>query len=394
MQASPNYPIDFQPHYAGEDPRSMHTDKRKSRLAPSHFMLICGCLMLILTVIVPCWESKRLMADPTFVYFVGREYCLWTVLACLIAILTYSLMIVLLFGCARSEAKTQHSVFGIATTVITMLGLTMLLISQPLRYDSKAAYEELFFHCSDGPRTKKITEYAAVLQSLRSQPDCAKLESVEKCDGYHESQPYTGFLKELEATYMCTGFCYGTGSLVDAVNPIVNGSQQAPVSSNAVVAPPAAANTTDKKRDAGLMQLTGGLNAGSQGLVATLQQFAHQNSVSHLQQMPSGPSLLSVGASPVANSATTQVYPPTLFTGANYKASCDGMAARALRYKAMESANFFYFEGIALVFSAIAVMFLQVAGMCSSLNHVWIGKPRGHRAPPAAPRHHGFAAMG
>merc|ERR1719199_1089618 len=57
-------------------------------------------------------------------------------------------------------------------------------------------------------------------------------------------------------------------------------------------------------------------------------------------------------------------YPPTLFSQANFQASCDGMAARNMRNFAGDVADQTFYEGIMLVIVSIIIGFLKLLGFC------------------------------
>jgi len=314
-------------------------------IKPSRIVLGVGSLMLLLTVTMPVWEAYRLMLDPTFAYFIGREYCMSIIALCMSAIFLYCMMIVLLFSCAREEGKTQHSVLGSVTTVITVLGLCLLLIAQPLKRDSKDAYEDLFFRCASAPRMQLLVEHSMVLQTLRnSSSACAAQVSVEQCEGFQESHPYTGYLKAIEGSYRCAGFCWG-GDVTAA---------PADKTANTTVAPEAGAGLLSQERPRPGITLVSTL----------LSELARRRAG---QRAGSSASLLSTDHAVVrAVVKGIQSYPPTLFTDANYQTSCDGMAARVLRYRAVEVADMLYIEGVVLVFVAILVMFLELVETCTS----------------------------
>jgi len=65
------------------------------------------------------------------------------------------------------------------------------------------------------------------------------------------------------------------------------------------------------------------------------------------------------------NAKGEQVYPPTLFSQANFKVTCDGMAARRIRNFALEIGNQLMAEGCMLVGTAIVVSFGQLLTFCS-----------------------------
>lgn len=360
-------------------------------IKPSRIVLGVGALMLFLTVTMPIWEAYRLMFDPTFIYFVGREYCMLVIVVCVSAIFLYCAMIILLFGCAREEGKTQHNVMGTVTTVITVLGLALLVIAPPLKRDSETAYEDLFFRCASTPRTQRLMEYSGVLQTLRnSSSECAGQVSVEQCEGFQESQPYTGYLKAIESSYKCSGFCWGSAVATPAaLVPLIDGSDD---DDDAAASAEDAVNYTVALNDT--VAPTGGVGLLSERpksgitLVGALQKLAaekvrRQSAASPQrragQQRAGGSmSLLSTDHADAraedsarAVESGAQTYPPTLFTDANYQTSCDGMAARVLRYEAMEVADMLYIEGVVLVFVAIVVMLVEIIGTCTSFS--WLG---------------------
>jgi hypothetical protein len=57
-------------------------------------------------------------------------------------------------------------------------------------------------------------------------------------------------------------------------------------------------------------------------------------------------------------------YPPTLFTIANFKQTCEGAAARELDWLVVQTGNMIYLEGIALFLTASLLGFLRIMSMC------------------------------
>merc|ERR1719335_192902 len=83
-----------------------------------------------------------------------------------------------------------------------------MLISLPLGRQSVEMYNTLLYRCDYGDQTHKLYEYSQVLYNIRRMPGCANKHSVEDCDGYEPAPPYTTFLKDLENSFRCSGFCY------------------------------------------------------------------------------------------------------------------------------------------------------------------------------------------
>lgn len=171
-----------------------------------------GVLIFSLAVVMPCWDAVRLGGDAIYVYFMGRYFQSWAVFVCIASVLWYAIAMRALFKFAWTEFKTEHTVLMITMVTTTGLGLALVLLSVPMRRDVNDVYTELFSNCQFGPHTQRLYEYSTVLTGLRNTPDCIAKTSVEQCSGYAESQPYTGFLKELETQYHCAGFCWGGSS--------------------------------------------------------------------------------------------------------------------------------------------------------------------------------------
>lgn len=67
---------------------------------------------------------------------------------------------------------------------------------------------------------------------------------------------------------------------------------------------------------------------------------------------------------PINATQTTQTFPPTLFSQANWQVSCDGMAARHLVFFGAGAAETMVGEGRVLMGTAIVMGIAQIAGFC------------------------------
>lgn len=92
--------------------------------------------------------------------------------------------------------------------------------------------------------------------------------------------------------------------------------------------------------------------------------FEEMNEAKVLQYMET--SFQCSGICAGTNEKGEQVYPPTLFSQANYKLSCDGMAARRLLNFDAELASQMVTEGTAVLVVAVLISFVQLIGICSS----------------------------
>merc|ERR1719473_2230185 len=132
------------------------------------------------------------------------------------------------FRFAGSRARTsagEGSVLMIVNMFVTLFGLTLMLVSLPLSRQASETYMNLSHRCDYSDQTHRTFEYWTVLHNIRTTPECASMPSVEDCAGYEEAMPYTGFIKNMESTLRCSGFCWrpapvagtaGTGSSASA----------------------------------------------------------------------------------------------------------------------------------------------------------------------------------
>merc|ERR1719265_2905027 len=135
---------------------------------------------------------------------------------CTVAVLWYAVSMRVFFKYAWSAFRTERTILMITMVTTTGLGLALILVSVPMRREAHAVYKELYTNCHFGPHTQRLYEIATVLHGLRNSVACAHKDSVEECLGYEIAQPYTGFLKDLESHYHCSGFCWDGGTAAAA----------------------------------------------------------------------------------------------------------------------------------------------------------------------------------
>jgi len=382
--------------------------ERLENVDPAYLLTLVGAILLALLVLTPVWDATRLVYSFTFVFFNGRMWCFLAICFCIGILAFYILSMVIMVGCGAAEKKTLPSYVYLFTTTITILGLGLLLLAQPLRVDTLTAYNELMMDCNTGPRTEQLTAYYNVLLNLRRQPDCLKKTSVEQCSGFQEQsktkQIELNYLKQMELQYLCSGFCY-------------QGTPQKPGTKPSSVAAALAALRGDTTHDyVGLLQfdkltLFQPTLAGEDFSIVQISRDVLQHRPTGNNHAGLGPHhkhtdmkglfLLAASGHNVSKSAAAwdkvpkgigdtadnmaatgwmSSYPPTLFTNANYKTTCEGAAARELRFSAGETANLLYLEGAALlIFSIIAGLF-QLCGLCKReerVRHVIVSHPDG-----------------
>merc|ERR1719236_381255 len=281
--------------------------------------------------VIPIWNAASLLNDENYVFWVGSAVPGWLITLCVLVIVLYAVTIFAFFKYSRPSVRTEQTIMMIANIFITLLGLSLMLLSLPLSRQSIETYNNLMHRCDYSEQTHRMYEYSQVLHNIRSRPDCAKKFSVEECAGYEPAPPYTSFLKAMESDFRCSGFCYKANPLAGAP-----AGAQAPAPS-----PPPAK---------GLVQHTTSVTRRLN------RHHHHEDKVTPLEV-----ALNQQGIS--ANTLEAQ-YPPTLFSDANYKASCEGMAARDMRNFAGDIGFQTFYQGIYLVLIAIATGFLKLIGFC------------------------------
>jgi len=195
------------------------TKRKLLRFQPSTrstLVTLFGLLLLALVSVVPLMDVVNLAWDPIFVYFVGRQWPICVVLSVVGLAIVYVYCIGFVYNSSPVDTKIEQIVMVIAVVGVTALGLLFLLISLPMIRESQEAYNDLMHSC-ENPRTINLCAYYNALLQIRMQPDCLSQASIEMCPSFQRSEPYTGFLKQLELKYRCSGF--GSGNLTNNTLP-------------------------------------------------------------------------------------------------------------------------------------------------------------------------------
>jgi len=363
------------------DKERANPDKGPFGLEAGYGLTIVGAVLLFLVAVTPMWDSFILLNSSTYVFFVGDLECSRVISFCGAVIVFYILAMLLTTRFAVSERKTYRTFMYVFLSAIMLLGLGLLLFATPIRVQSTAAYNELM-DCT-GLTTVGWTQplyyrlhaaYRGLLE-LRLQPDCINKVSVEQCKGYEAHNPYTGFLKEMELSYECSGFCY-SGNYNNTATPVVA------VLAQQDVVKARAQDTTAKKQGANATVVENLLvsdkvnNRERQRASKQQRQMRQQGTALHASglltnhstpdavpiwvKMPQG---LGDTTNAMAATGWMNKYPPNLFTNANYKTTCDGAAARELRFGALETASLMYLEGAALLVISVFGGFMKLCSM-------------------------------
>lgn len=292
----------------------------KSRLVtPTSMFVIGGSFLLFMLAVTPVWNAVSLLQDFNYTFWSGHHVPHCIIITCASIILLYIAISSVFFGRTQASAQTEQMIMNMATIFITLFGVALMLASLPLTWEANLTSTNLLHNCDASAQTHRLYEYSQVLQNIRATPECAKKFSVEECAGYQDSPPYTNYLKQMESSFMCAGFCYRPSS-APAAKAALLGVESRHVRTHTVTALTLATDAAE---------------------VRTVN--------------------VEVAQSDLGASAT---YPPTLFSDANFQASCEGMASRDMQSFAGDVGSQMFFQGIYLVLIAVATGFLKLMGLC------------------------------
>jgi len=333
----------------------MQGGQQKKLFNPKNVFIGTGIVLLMMLCIVPIWNALALLGDFNYVFWVGSEVPTWLVSLCIGIILLYILTVMVFFNTAKPHVQTEQTIMMIANIFITLLGLVLMLISLPLSRQATNTYNNLMYRCDYSEQTHRLYEYSQVLHNIRRTPTCLEKYTVEECPGYEDAHPYTSFLKEMEGTFRCSGFCYqpaGEAALIESKLEPGEGRYLG--------------NKMHRQDHITPLTLDPPAPRGKVLALASANSSALEKHV--VGQLPPA----AVGRVKEA----TLTYPPTLFSDANYQASCEGMAARDMKNFSGDVGFQTFYQGIYLVLIAIATGFLKLVGFCVRRDTDY--KPRGY----------------
>lgn len=315
--------------------------------SPRNVFLGAGPALLGMVSLVPIWNAVALMEDVNYAFWHGRALPILTILLCLSVVALYAATAVVFFAHPRPQVPTEQAMVMMASTFVTLLGLALVLVSMPLSRQAAETYDNLTSKCDYSLETHRVYEYYQVLQNIRETPECARKYSVEECQGYEDAPPYTTFLKALESSLHCRGFCHRPVVLPP---PLVAGFAPAPAPSPA---PEAAQSPAPALVPSGLALLS----------VPPPPRRGRKGPRSAVRGAGTGALLLDVVRGAEQERAS-DVYPPTLFSDANFQASCDGVAAREMKNFVGGVGSQTFYQGVCLALAAVAMGFLKLLSLC------------------------------
>lgn len=303
-------------------PHSASGNLSKRLKAPCFVFMCLGATILCLLLLMPIWNSSLMLRNPVFLHFIGTSIPAAIITVCVCLVVLYLIVISLFFRYSKKEAQSEQNMLMIGNVVITLLGASALIISMPMRSTGNAFQVQILEKCEHGPKTQELHQTYLDLSALRSTPSCVRMTSVESCPGFQRTK-YTELLKAMEQNYRCSGWC----------------------------SPP------QPPRPAGL-----GLLQLARVARGNRESIRPDTSSARLLDLRS----VNTDVAPTMHGGSEQMYvfPPTLFSTANFQATCDGMTARDVQYFLVDAADELYYEGVYLVFISIGIGFLKLIGFC------------------------------
>lgn len=354
--------------------------RKTSQKTPRNVLTGIGAVLLLMLCVVPVWNALLLLQDPNYVFWAGQWSPRLIILLSVVVFVLYIASLWIFFSYSPLEAQSEQTIMMIATIFITLLGLGFMLVSLPLCRQARHTYTNLMHRCDYSLETHRLYEVSQVLQNIRRTPGCIDKYSVEECRGYQEVLPYSQYLKTMENSFRCSGFCFSrpaAGAVpaeaapddeekaaVHLAGEPVLGSGDAAAGSAGAAAEPAGAG--------GSTTLLGSSGAAADATAATAAprepggvERHHEDHVIAFGLMQLGDAYNATGGGPAGVLGLVANYPPTLFSDANYQASCEGMAARSMINFAGDVGFQTFYQGIYLVLISISMGVLKLLGYCS-----------------------------
>lgn len=272
---------------------------------PGLLFLLIGISVLALLAFIPIWSASVLLADPVFAYFLGDAVPGSVIILCLAALMLFVFVVAVLCIQSPKAMKSEQNMLLLTSLFLTLLGAGLLLASWPIRRTGLDFSEEVFRNCESGQTKIALSRTWKQLHALRSSPACAQAASVEACPGFQFSE-HTDMLRQMEQRLQCSGWCHGYQDQLPAVT-------------------------------------RGGATVVDSADAASFFQRGRAISTRNRSQR-------------------REAFPPTLFSLANFQATCDGMAALSIKGSLEDLADELFHQGAALISIFIGMGLLSLLG--------------------------------
>jgi len=167
-----------------------------------------GLVLLAMLCFLPVWDSIDMLRN--------LNYAFWGPPGLPMTVIAVSGLILVFFFCTaeaffnrwRNELHTAQSLVVISSLFVMLLGVVLVLVSLPLTHRTLALHNAIAYECGVSEHSRPVAVHYADLLRIRLLPECATEASVESCHGFREEPPITGYLKDMESEFRCSGFCY------------------------------------------------------------------------------------------------------------------------------------------------------------------------------------------
>jgi hypothetical protein len=287
----------------------------KVRFEKRSFVFL-GMFVLAMLWFLPVWDTIWMVSSHNFTYWLGSRLPMWVMAVAVATILVFYFVAESRFGRWGSiphTITTQQTLVTVLTVFITSMGLVLILTSMPLSTKALKASNSLLYECQYSTLTRPTYLVYLELLALRETEDCASRFSIEDCSQFKMSAE-ADYLKYMEANLPCSGFCWRSDEGVS------------------------------------LAQTAAEVDHGH--FLESRETDAHALD-------------LAVGAAATFSVQDANTYPPTLFSNANYKTSCEGAASRNLNLLGRDVAQLWWYLGMVLIIFSVFMGFSKWTGTAS-----------------------------
>lgn len=166
-----------------------------------------GAFLIALMCVCPVWDAIGMLLNRNYVFWMGPILPLVIVTLWGFCVLVFLMGTDFIFATSPFRDPRLQALMFVPSVSFVALGLITILVSVPMSTEVNQVRDDLMFRCGQTPETELLQEHYVSLLELRKQPECMKEASVESCSGYKAGEPRSEYLKFLEKTFHCSGFC-------------------------------------------------------------------------------------------------------------------------------------------------------------------------------------------
>jgi len=284
-----------------------------SKLLPvnKNIFMVSGLVLLAMLCFLPVWDCVEMLSSLNYSFWAPHGLPLTVIIVSFLILVFFALTTEAFFQRWRTEMHTAQSLVVMSSLFIMLFGLVLVLVSLPLSERAIDIHNEIVYECGNSEGTRDLRLHYMSLVTLRKGAACAKEYSIETCKGYAAHQRYTPYLQGMEENFRCSGFCYDV--------PFVAGQNTSVLYKLERRRPQVHAKPSQAVP----------ANGSHPGAVVAAEKQAPQKGI--------------------------KAYPPTLFSNANFQASCDGAAARNLINFARDTGYQMWYMGVVLISFSVMI---------------------------------------